>query len=55
MFGFIKQALIVLSRFSGSIATKCIILHQYPFMISLDKYSSSCNALDDLECVFRII
>lgn len=52
MFDFIKQVLIVLSNFSGLVATKFIFLHQYPFMISLDRYLSSCNTLGDLECVF---
>ena len=65
MFQLIKQAFISILGFSGSLATKCMLLNKercmvrpsvtnsdpakyYPFMISLDKCSESCNSADDL-------
>ena len=75
MFKVIKQALIALLSFSGSLAhqakvsegTECVSLNNesciarpklnelnqeelfyYPHMVRLDRYSGSCNSLDDL-------
>ena len=72
MFRLIKQAFIVLFRFSGSLTTKCVPLNNetcmikttiidlnlvsvnlYRFMISLDKFYRSCNAVD--ECLQRYV
>ena len=65
MFQLIKQTFISILGFSGSLATKFMLLNNercivrptvtdlgpakyYPFMISLDKCSESCNSADDL-------
>ena len=68
MFRIIKQVLIALLNFGGSLASKCVSLDNnfsnfnpvelnfYPFMISLDKCSWCCNSVNNLSktCAFRV-
>ena len=44
MFWLIKQVFIVLLKFTESLATS---LDLYRFMISLDKFNRTCNAVGD--------
>ena len=58
MFSLIKQMFIVLLSISESLAhescmDKPTLIDFHPFMISLDKWSGSCNVLSPKTCVSK--
>ena len=45
MFGFINQTFIVLLRFGGALATKCISLHNEPLKVTPTSFDLNPNKI----------